>query len=118
MSRFGQRTRVGQAVSDFGQLPSAGGIGPTVLLQVVQQFHLSHHGIDGVENYTLLTFTVLIAQAPLTVVTSAGLFDVLLLVGGGGWCRWVVPFKQWRQSGGGGAGQVVGLFSLDQPLSI
>ncbi len=58
----------------------------------------------GGQNYTLLTFT---SDDTLTV-TSAGLFDVLLIGGGGGAGGPVST----NSSGGGGGGGVVGVTSL------
>ena len=70
MSRYGSRTRVGQAVSDFGQLPSAGGFSYGVATGGT-----SSSITVSSQNYTLLTFT---STGTLTVAT-AGLFDYLIL---------------------------------------
>jgi hypothetical protein len=71
MSRYGSRTRVGQAVSDFGQLPSAGGFSYGVATG-----GSSSSITVSLENYTLLSFT----SDNNLVVTAAGLFDVLMMV--------------------------------------
>jgi hypothetical protein len=94
MSRYGSRTRVGQAVSDFGQLPSAGiGYG-------VATGGTSSSITVSSENYTLLTFT----STDTLTVTSAGLFDVLVCAGGGAGGS---SNNDNRCYGGGGAGGIV-----------
>ena len=99
MSRYGSRTRVGQAVSDFGQLPSAGGAsygvatgGTSSSITVLS------------ENYTLLTFT----SDDNLVVSTAGLFDVVLVGGGGG----AGGASNSAAAGGGGGGGVQGISSI------
>jgi hypothetical protein len=74
MSRYGSRTRVGQAVSDFGQLPSAGiGYGVATGGTSSSITVLS-------ENYTLLTFT---STGTLLFLRRVCLMWCLLVVGGG-----------------------------------
>ncbi len=97
MSRFGQRTLVGtnREVSGLGKKPPAG-------IGVVQGYGVATGGTQtsitvGTQAYTLLSF---LSDGSL-VVSSAGMFDVLLLGGGGasGSAR-----SNFGTSGGGGAG--------------
>lgn len=78
MARYGERTRPSRAVSEFGRVPAAG-------IGVVQGYGVATGGTsssitDGGQNYTLLTFT---SDGNL-VVSTAGLFDCLLVGGGSG----------------------------------
>jgi hypothetical protein len=105
MSRYGSRTRVGQAVSDFGQPAgngygrATGGIGsPTAV------------NISGTD-YEYLTFN---ATGTLTV-TKAGFFDYLAVGGGGGNANINNP----RGGGGGGSGCVqIGQVYLSENQTI
>ena len=79
MTRYAQRTLIGQpTLANWGKA-AAGGIG------VVQGYGVATGGTsssitDSSQAYTLLSFT---SDGTLTV-SAAGLFDVLLVGGGGG----------------------------------
>ena len=110
MSRYGQRTRVGQAVSAFGTAGSAG-------IGVVQGYGVATGGSSSAitvssQAYTLLTFT----SDTNLVVSTAGLFDVLLIGGagsGGGALTGNGP-----QPGGGGGGVIGSATSAATTLTV
>ena len=100
MSRYGERTRIGEAISGFGQkfvVPSV-------------QYGVATGGsaispdpvIDGV-TYRVLEFT---ASGTLTV-TSAGAFDVIAVGGGGASGVWECSGTTGGSKGGGGGGGFV-----------
>lgn len=96
MSRYGERTRIGEPVSGFGKKPDAGiGYG------VATGGSSSSITVDGLA-YTLLTFT----SDTNLVVTKAGLFDALIIGGGGGGGG---GDSAARSGGGGGCGDIVGI---------
>ena len=90
MSRYGERTRIGEAVSALGRKPDEG-IGYGVATGGTS----SSITVSG-QAYTLLTFT---STGTLTV-TKAGLFDVM---GGGGGAA---GSRSEYGGGGGGAGSI------------
>jgi hypothetical protein len=90
MSRYGERTRIGEPVSGFGQKPAGVSYG-------VATGGTSSAITDGDVNYTLLTFA---SDSTLTV-TKAGLFDILCVGGGGGGGPQVYGSEP---TGGGGGG--------------
>jgi hypothetical protein len=96
MSRYGERTRIGEAVSALGRRGVAG-----VGYGVATGGTPSSITVDGI-NYTLLTF----ASDTDLVVTNGGLFDVLLIGGGGGSGG---GDSSTRAGGGGGGGDIVGI---------
>ena len=95
MSRYGQRTRVGTAVSTFGTTAVSG------VSYGVATGGTSSSITDGGQAYTLLSFT---SDGTLTVST-AGLFEVLILGGGSGGGR--EPAGSGRAGGGGGGGGIL-----------
>lgn len=95
MARFGERTRSGTQITGWTKRPTAaaaaygtatGGTSSTIT-------------VDGV-SYTLLTFT---STGTLTV-TKAGVFDVLLVGGGGTGGQWLCTSVGGGTGGGGGGG--------------
>ena len=101
MSRYGSRTRVGQAVSNFGQ-PVVSGVSYGVATGGTSITAWSAGGF----NYNGMQFT---SDGTLTV-TKAGVFDVCMVAGGGGGNIGDGSL----QAGGGGAGGVsIGTLYLD-----
>ena len=97
MTRYAQRTLIGQpGLANWGKA-AAGGIG------VVQGYGVATGGtstsITDTVAYTLLTFT----SDDNLVVSTGGLFDICLVGGGGGAGTTAADFEQ----GGGGGGQVL-----------
>ena len=76
MSRYGQRTRIGQAVSNFGQPVARTGVGGYGIATGGTESDITVGGI----NYRLLTFN---SSSTLTI-TAAGMFDIFQVGGGGG----------------------------------
>jgi hypothetical protein len=97
MSRYGERTRIGEAVSALGRRGAAGGVSYGVATGGT-----SSSITVGADTYTLLTF----ASDTNLVVTNGGLFDVLLIGGGGGSGG---GDSSARAGGGGGSGDIVGI---------
>jgi hypothetical protein len=108
-SRFPARTTSDPSVSSWGK-PAAGGIGVVAGYGVATGGTPSTITVGGL-SYTLLTFT---SDGTLTI-TTAGLFDYLVIGSGAGSNR---PFNG---GGGGGAGQLVegtAYFSENQTVKI
>jgi hypothetical protein len=111
MSRYGDRTRIGEPVSGFGKKPDAG-IGYGVATGGTS----SSIVVAGLGNYTMLTFT----GAGTLTVTKAGLFDLLIIGGGSS------ALSSWNGNGrpgspGGGAGgalETTTYFSTNQTVTI
>jgi hypothetical protein len=104
MSRYGERTRVGEPVSGFGQKPDAG-IGYGVATGGTPS--TISVGSPAV-TYTLLAFT---SGSNTMTVTKSGLFDVLCIGGGGGS---ISGFS----TGGGGGGFQTATFYVDANQTI
>jgi len=101
MSRYGDRTRIGERISGFGKKPS------TNLYGVATGGTSSSITVSSV-NYTLLAFT---SGSNTMTVTKAGLFDVLCIGGGGGS---ISGFG----TGGGGGGFQTATFYVDANQTI
>lgn len=108
--RFGERTRPGQAISNFGRRPAAGG----ATYGTATGGSSSSITVSG-QNYTLLTFT---SSGTLTV-TKAGLFDLLILGGGGGTgSGGGHPSLSAGGGGGGGRVEVTTYFDANQTVTV
>jgi hypothetical protein len=111
MSRYGERTLVGEPVSGFGKKPDVGiGYG------VATGGTASSIVVAGLGNYTMLTFT----GAGTLTVTKAGLFDMLIIGGGSsGLAGWYGNGRPGAAGGGaGGALETTVYLSTDQTVTI
>jgi hypothetical protein len=99
MTRYSARTLIGQpTLANWGKAAAAGGIGVVDGYGVATGGASTSPTVDG-QAYTLLTFT----SDDNLVVSTAGLFDVLLVGGGGAGGG---PEGGYAGSGGGGGGGV------------
>ena len=111
MSRYGQRTRIGQAVSNFGQPVARTGVGGYGIATGGTESDITVGGI----NYRLLTFN---SSSTLTI-TAAGMFDIFQVGGGGGSAA--TAFVT-HYAGGGGAGGIQDttqiFYQTDQTVTV